>query len=135
MSSLLELMNKIDWIQLENKNGGSKARHKGKVLVCSVIKNPLRENNYKFNFKFTKELREELGWELGDRICVMRDPNNVLNMKLVKANTGYTLALDGKTSTSRINFTCEQVIPLKEIKNLPVEYLPYQNQLIFRLPA
>lgn len=134
--NLKELIESVDWVAISANRSSNKLPDNA-VCISFQPRRGQEDKGLYAQIKFGQQVVSDMGWEKGDKIVVMNDPDDFMSFLLVKCETGAgrTLGIDGPmgTTTHRISFKWNRPIPVNPMPNKIVEYETYKKQIYFRV--
>ncbi len=140
VSSLRDLIDKIDWLGIQAKGASSKLPDDAVSIQFTrkdaKVKTKMGEENCDYvRLRFGKDVLEKLNWMPGDRVYISHDPDDQLTFLLckVESRNGFKLCVESGTTSSRIHFAWrDSYVAIKTCDAQLLEYEIYKNKLIFR---
>lgn len=143
MSSLLSLLDKIDWKLLpqgNRKGGGRDAKMSTNSMTVQFYRNkkkfPHSLSAQEVRIRMGKDIIEKLQIRNKDSMAVFLDPDNFMIMMITQVTTpgaGFRLYEEKGGRAFRFHFRWQGAIPLDEMPPTEVEYEISNKRLIFKV--
>lgn len=133
--NLQDLIRKIDWVMIENKNFGSPKFDPNalKIKLMSSVKGSDRADVVQL--AMGSELMKKIDIMIGDKLVFFHHPEDYCAFKAVKHATGKKVGKWGANiSIGVVSFKWpHDKIPLKKTNSKETEYVIEDGSLIFRI--
>lgn len=135
--SLSDLVEKIDWVVIENGHGHG-ARLQPEDLAVGFYERKKNSRVYDdVRFRVGKDLMRKLFWRPKDKIIIAHHPDDLLSLMLIKSegDGGVTLAQENNSPHCMFHFKWKFDLLLPSRKCAPTEYKHVEkgNYLVLRL--
>lgn len=132
---LSSLINKIKWVKNESTRAGRGGANLKSDEVSISFLGDTKEDVYakKFRLRFGSDVIAKLGWEKGDKIMTMNDPDNLMFFLAVKSKTGYNLSKENKSTSYAMQSKWSHSVKIPIVKNKIVHYEIADGQLVFEV--
>lgn len=134
-SSLLELLNRIDWQAVEGKRGAKLKLGFNEVKVILSRSNKKSPKVDYVTIRLGRDVMGALNWMHGDKVVPMYLEDDQMVFLLVKSHTGqgYIIGKEKHTHACKINFKWDHKLILNEMPATSVHHQAYHDKLIFRI--
>lgn len=134
--SMIELISNTEWMPLEKIRGlkGKSSFEENTVYLLFHKGKKDSKSADKVLFKFGPTILDKLGWKRKDKICIYNNPDNLLQMKVVKSDSGvgYSLAIDATFPFGGFQFAWpySSVCPLEKKKRFVVAHEIFNGKIL-----
>jgi hypothetical protein len=102
-NNLLHLLDKIEWIMLENRNT---TKFPSDAVAISFIRSEKTKPVDTVRIRIGPDALKKLDWKKGDKVFISLDKDDLLNFKIVKSTTarGYTVCQEPSSQNCTLTF-------------------------------